>query len=104
MQHGFREKIRQIRERKELSLSQMATKIGMSKSTLHGYENGTRNPSLDVLAVMRGAYGVSLDYLFGFADKETVDISDLTDEQKEEIHMKAKIARKYNKMGKDIEL
>jgi transcriptional regulator with XRE-family HTH domain len=53
--------VRQERERAGLSLSEVAKRAGIAKSTLHQLEAGTGNPSVETL----WALGVALDVPFG---------------------------------------
>jgi transcriptional regulator with XRE-family HTH domain len=53
--------VRQERERAGLSLSEVAKRAGIAKSTLHQLETGSGNPSVETL----WALGVALDVPFG---------------------------------------
>src|SRR6185503_3524213 len=58
-------RLRRLRERRELTLTALATQTGISKSTLSRLENGQRRPSLELLLPLASTYGVPLDDLVG---------------------------------------
>ena len=58
-------RLRRLRERRELTLTELATKTGISKSTLSRLENGERKPSLELLLPLTAAYHLPLDELVG---------------------------------------
>lgn len=62
-----------VRLRKEqgLSLSRLAEKINMPKSTLSRYENYSREFPLNKADIFADALGVSSQYLLGFDAEET---------------------------------
>lgn len=62
---GFNQILRETRENKNLSLSQLAEKVGVSKQALHGYEKGFLTPRPVVLVEIAKALEVSTDYLLG---------------------------------------
>jgi transcriptional regulator with XRE-family HTH domain len=58
-------RLRRLRERRELTLSALAAKTGISKSTLSRLENGERKPSLELLLPLAEAFHLPLDELVG---------------------------------------
>ncbi|MDR1039596.1 MAG: helix-turn-helix transcriptional regulator [Deltaproteobacteria bacterium] len=58
---------RLARRRVELGYSQsrMAKELGMVPSSIHGYEAGAREPSLDRLLEIAGLLGCTTDWLLG---------------------------------------
>lgn len=57
------EKIRKIRKAKDLTLDQLAEKLGSSSGTLSHIEKGSRNPSLDMLTKIAEALEVPVSDL-----------------------------------------
>jgi transcriptional regulator with XRE-family HTH domain len=55
--------LRRLRIARHLSLSALARATGISKATLSGVENRRSNPTVDTLAALAGALGVSLGEL-----------------------------------------
>ena len=55
--------LRRLRIARRLSLSQLARATAISKATLSGIENGRANPTLETLAALAGALGITLTEL-----------------------------------------
>jgi transcriptional regulator with XRE-family HTH domain len=53
-------RVRELRRRRGLSLSELAVRAGVGKATLSGVEAGTRNPTLETLYSIAGQLGVPL--------------------------------------------
>lgn len=67
----FAERLKQLRKEKELTIEQLADKLGSAKSTISRYENGLREPKGDILKLLTDFFNVSLDYLMGVSDIRT---------------------------------
>lgn len=57
--------LRELRNRRRLSLAAVAGRIGISLSALAMYERGERVPPLPRLQVLADFYGISLEHLLG---------------------------------------
>jgi XRE family transcriptional regulator, regulator of sulfur utilization len=51
-------RIRLLREKRNISLSELARRAGIGKATLSGLENGSRNPTLETLWAVTAELGV----------------------------------------------
>ena len=58
-------RLRRLRERRELTLTALAERTGISKSTLSRLETGQRKPSLELLLPLAETYHLPLDELVG---------------------------------------
>ncbi len=58
-------RLRRLRERRGLTLTALAAKTGISKSTLSRLESGQRKPSLELLLPLAEAHHLPLDELVG---------------------------------------
>lgn len=85
------EKITQLRKVLNLSQSDFAKKIGVSRTIVGNYERNTNMPSIEILLKMANVFNVSVDYIIGEGklstyDKQTLkrieDIENLDDETK----------------------
>jgi len=54
-------RLRQLRQKKGITLEALATATGISKSTLSRLESGQRKPSLELLLPLAAALGIALD-------------------------------------------
>ncbi len=62
---GVGPRLKLLRTRRSVTLTQLAARTGISKSTLSRLENGERKPSLELLLPLAQAHQVSLDDLVG---------------------------------------
>lgn len=58
-------RLRRLREQRDLTLTAVAAKTGISKSTLSRLESGQRKPSLELLLPLAETYHLPLDELVG---------------------------------------
>jgi transcriptional regulator with XRE-family HTH domain len=61
-------RLRRLRTRRSVTLTQLAAETGISKSTLSRLETGQRKPSLELLLPLAQAHQVPLDDLVGAPD------------------------------------
>lgn len=82
---GFR--IKEIRTQRGMAQKELAKRINKSKSAVCGYENDAQVPPLDVLISIASVLNVSLDYLAGFEDNDSISVRNLTSQQKDIISL-----------------
>ncbi len=83
----FGMRLQQLRMSRKLSQAALGKKLNRSKSVICAYENDSRIPPLEVLTDIAMIFNVSLDYLVGIDKEKMVSVEELTDEQKEIIHL-----------------
>jgi transcriptional regulator with XRE-family HTH domain len=66
-------KIAELRKQKNLSQTDFAKEVGVSREMIGRYERDEVMPSIEVAKKMADALEVTLDYLAGDATKATVD-------------------------------
>jgi len=59
------QRLKSLREEKDLSQLELGERLNISNSTLSLYESGKRQPDYKTLQRIADFYGVSIDYLFG---------------------------------------
>lgn len=64
----FSEKLKELRNEKNLTCKAVADKVGLTKNAITNYESGIREPSLSVLKSLCELFEVSADYLIGLTD------------------------------------
>jgi transcriptional regulator with XRE-family HTH domain len=62
---SFADRLREMREKRELSQSELARDAGMQPSAIAHFEAGRRKPSFDNVRALARALKVSGDYLLG---------------------------------------
>ena len=68
--------LKEIRLKRRLKVQEVSEYLCCTPNVYGRYENGTREPSIDVLLKLSALYGVSVDYLIGndaFADTNIND-------------------------------
>jgi transcriptional regulator with XRE-family HTH domain len=65
MSEIFAKILRQVRESKKLSQTELAEKAGFQPSAISHFETGRRSPSFDNLSRLADTLSVSIDYLLG---------------------------------------
>ena len=60
--------LKQIRKERNLNQLKVAMDLNISREALSHYENGKREPSLDMLNKMSKYFNVSVDYLINGED------------------------------------
>ena len=65
MENTLGKRIRQLREKSDLSQLEFAKILNISNSTLSQYEAGNRIPSDEIKSKIADFFGVSIDYLLG---------------------------------------
>ena len=69
-------RIRELRSEKNLTQSELATLLGIAKTTLAAYEQGKNEPNIAMLTKMASFFDVTIDYLIGYTDICTKNIED----------------------------
>lgn len=65
-------RVKELREKAGLSMDQLATKLGVSKSRVNMWENSGTIPRGDVLIQLANYFKVSTDYLLGNDDASAI--------------------------------
>jgi len=60
------ERVRELRQARDLSQEELAFRVGVHRTYLGGIERGERNPSLKNVAAIAQALGITLSGLFSF--------------------------------------
>ena len=76
----FVTRLKHLRKQAGLTQQQLATQLGITKSVVSFYELQERSPSPEVLIKLAAIFHVSADYLLGLDTRETIDVSDLDEE------------------------
>ncbi len=73
----FSNRLKELRTQAGLTQIQLAQQLGVTKSVISFYELSERAPSPDVLIRLARIFRVSTDYLLGLDKRETIDVSEL---------------------------
>ena len=78
----FGSTLKSLRIQNNLTQTQLAQKLGVTKSVISAYENSLRMPSYDILIMISKIFKVTTDYLLGLENKKELDLSGLTEAEK----------------------
>lgn len=69
------ERIKEVRKEKDMTLEDVAKRIGVAKSTIQRYEAGLiSSPKQPVLAAMAKAFNVKEEWLFGMSNEKELEV------------------------------
>ncbi len=77
----FGNTLKPLRLKENMTQSQLAKKLGVTKSVISAYETGLRLPSYDILICIAKIFNVSTDYLLGVEHKHDIDLSGLSNDE-----------------------
>lgn len=60
---------------------QLAKSLGVTKQSVSNWENDNIQPSIDMLIRIAEFFQVSTDYMLGLETKNTIDVTELTNEE-----------------------
>ena len=87
-------RIKELREDRDLRQIDVAEKTGIDQRTLSNYETGKTNPDSYSITKLAEFYGVSCDYLLGVSDYNILDMKDVAEELKK-ISLRIDALQKY---------
>lgn len=90
------ERIKELREQNGYTQSELAKKLRLSRSAVNAWEMGTSVPSTQFLVELSTLFNTSTDYILGINKDESIDISYLTNNEKEMIYAMMNHFRKYH--------
>ena len=80
------DKIKNLREDIGLTQSELAKKLGITRSSVNAWEMGISTPSTQYIVELSTIFKVSTDYLLGMNTLSSIDVSGLSDEDIEFIY------------------
>ncbi len=78
MTDTFGNRLKKLRCAANIQQSQLGKLLGVSRSTIHNYENDQRQPEYSILVRLADVFHVSTDYLLGRKMGDILDVSGLT--------------------------
>jgi transcriptional regulator with XRE-family HTH domain len=88
------ERIKALRESKEISQNRLASMLNLSRSSVSAWEKGLNCPTAHSLIELSEIFGVSVDCILGIKVAPSIDVKGLDDE---EIAILIKTANKFKK-------
>ncbi len=79
--YDFGLRLKELRQTKRMTQKQVAERLKLGVSTVSGYENNTKTPSLETLIDLARLYNVSTDYLLGVDNRPMLYLDGFTPKQ-----------------------
>lgn len=76
------ERIKYLREQQHMTQADLARKVGLTRSSVNGWEMGLVVPSTAVIVELARIFHTTTDYLLGIAEDEVLTLTGLTSEEK----------------------
>lgn len=83
MKNSIYERIHDLRERSGMTQTELAMRMGVTRSGVNAWEMGISKPNIDNLVALSRIFHTTTDYLLGIDNEESVVISDFSMEEKE---------------------
>lgn len=80
-------RIRELREARHLSQTDLAKEFNISKQSISNWENLNVMPSVEMLVKLASYFSVSADYLLGLDDRQIIDVTGLDENSASHIRM-----------------
>ncbi len=77
------DRIKTLREKAGLTQTQLAKRLGISRSAVNSWEMSLSTPSSIYLVELSRIFGVSTDYLLSLDDRVKIDITELNEQEQE---------------------
>ena len=77
----FAARLKQLRNQRGLTQTEVAAAIGVTRSVVSLYENEMRQPSPEIIIALARLYGVTTDYLLCGNRRFFVDVSGLKEQE-----------------------
>ena len=85
MVYDFGLRLKELREGKHLTQSDVANRLDVTRATISGYECNTITPCLEMLIKLALLYNTSVDYILGINNRSYLYLDDLSTSQQRTI-------------------
>ena len=83
MKNSLNERIHDLRELSGMTQTNLAVRLGVTRSCVNAWEMGVSKPSLENLKALSRIFHTSTDFLLGCNNKDVIYIDDYTVSEKE---------------------
>ena len=80
------DRIKKLRKKNKISQKELAALLGVSRSSVNGWELGINMPSTQYIIKMACLWHVSTDYLLGIEESKTLSLSGLNQSDRKLIY------------------
>ena len=80
--YKLNERLKELRKENNISQNALAKQMNLTRATVNAWEMGISYPNAQSLILLSQYFKVTVDYLLGIDNSETIDITSLTTEEK----------------------
>ena len=80
------DRIKNLREQSGMTQSELAKKLGITRSSVNAWEMGISVPSTQYVVELATIFGISTDYILGVNGTSSVSVDGLSDKDIELVH------------------
>lgn len=80
--YKLNERLKELRKENNISQNALAKQMNLTRATVNAWEMGISYPNAQSLILLSQYFKVTVDYLLGTDNSETIDITSLTTEEK----------------------
>lgn len=92
------ERIKFLREKKSYTQTELAKKLGITRSSVNAWEMGISVPSTQYIVELSNMFSVSTDYLLGVEKTSSIDLAGLTEQDIEIIYSLVEYLKSKNQI------
>ena len=97
MERKIGDRIKELRQKANLTQAQLAEKLGFTSQTVSNWESGSREPDIAALAQLSSLFNVSLDYLLLGKQEEAITLDDMDAEKRLSLLIKKDDVKNFKK-------
>lgn len=75
----FGKNLKEVRKARRLTQQELATLVGVTKTTVSGWETGDSFPAVSTLVLLAKSLHTSTDYLLGLNNRPQIDTDGISD-------------------------
>ncbi|MBQ6998649.1 MAG: helix-turn-helix transcriptional regulator [Clostridia bacterium] len=79
--HGFSDRLKNLREQMNLTQSDLAKRLSLTRSSVNAWEMGLSAPSTPFIVELSKVFHVTTDYLLGLDDRTTIRTDGLSSDE-----------------------
>lgn len=91
--------IKSLRQQANMTQAELARKLDVTRSSVNAWEMGISTPSVQNVVELAAIFHVTTDTILGVSSSQTLDLSDLTEEQQKIIALLVQHFDNENKKG-----
>ena len=91
------ERIKKLREQKSMTQTELARRLGITRSSVNAWEMGISVPSTQYIVELAGIFRVSTDFLLGGESSATVWVEGLEEQDIQIVHIMIEHFRQKNR-------